>query len=83
MEALLSRYHSIHFRDYMALRLTPFMGTMAYQDRMGDDHPTLVETGRLVQGYPVSGALDPRQRPPSTAILAIVHWRDTFSDRPA
>jgi hypothetical protein len=55
---LLTRYHTIHFRDYMALRLTPFMGTTAYQDRMGDDHPALVTSGRIVQGHQVSGPLD-------------------------
>ena len=31
LEALLARYDAVHFRDYMALRLTPLMGTTAYQ----------------------------------------------------
>ena len=58
LEYLLEHYGSLHFRDYMALRLTPFMGTTAYQDRMGDEHPDLVSNGRIVQGYAVSGPLD-------------------------
>ncbi len=58
LELLLQRFHRIHFRDYMALRLTPLMGTTAYNDRMGDGHPDLVTTGRIVQGHPVSGALE-------------------------
>lgn len=78
LEALLARYNAIHFRDYMALRLTPLMGTTAYQDRMGDEHPMLVASGRLVQGYPVSGPLD------ETAVTAIdrdlndSRWRTLF-----
>ncbi len=78
LDALLSRYHSIHFRDYMALRLTPLMGTMAYQDRMGDEHPTLVESGRLVQGYPVSGALDAQAIADVDRDLGNRHWRTLF-----
>lgn len=78
LEALLVRYHSIHFRDYMALRLTPLMGTMAYQDRMGDDHPTLVEAGRLVQGYHVSGPLDPAATTAVDRDLGDPRWRALF-----
>jgi hypothetical protein len=80
LEALLARYHSIHFRDYMALRLTPLMGTMAYQDRMGDDHPALVETGRLVQGYPVSGPLDQAARDAVDRDLGDPRWRTLFHE---
>ena len=58
LQSLLAQYETVHFRDYMALRLTPFMGTTAYQDRMGDEHPEHVLSGRVVQGYPVSGPLD-------------------------
>ncbi|MCE3225258.1 MAG: hypothetical protein K0S58_3438, partial [Nitrospira sp.] len=75
---MLTRYESIHFRDYMALRLTPLMGTMAYQDRMGDDHPTLVESGRLVQGYSVSGPLDPSARAAVDRDLGDPRWRALF-----
>lgn len=41
----------------MALQLTPMMGMTAYADRMGDSFPELVEAGRIVQGYDVSGPL--------------------------
>lgn len=77
---MLARYQSIHFRDYMALRLTPLMGTMAYQDRMGDDHPTLVESGRLVQGYSVSGPLDPCARAAVDRDLGDPRWRALFHE---
>ena len=78
LEALLIRYHAIHFRDYMALRLTPLMGTMAYQDRMGDDHPILVKTGRLVQGYDVSGPLPPTVAAAIDRDLCDPLWRACF-----
>jgi len=78
LEVLLERYRTIHFRDYMALRLTPFMGTMAYQDRMGDDHPTLVRSGRLVQGYDVSGPLDSAAAAAVDRDLADPRWRTLF-----
>ena len=57
LEALLRQFQSIHFRDYMALQLTPMSGTTAYQDRMGDEFPDLVADGRIVQGHEVNGPL--------------------------
>ena len=80
LETLLARYRSIHFRDYMALRLTPLMGTMAYQDRMGDDHPTLVAAGRLVQGHYVSGPLDAAATAAVDRDLGDPHWRALFHE---
>lgn len=56
------------------------MGTMAYQDRMGDDHPTLVETGRLVQGYSVSGSLDQAARDAVDRDLGDPRWRTLFHE---
>ena len=56
---LLTRFITIHFRDFMALQLTPMSGVTAFQDRMGMGFPDLVESGRLVQGYNVSGPLRP------------------------
>lgn len=41
----------------MALQLTPMAGVSAFHDRMGADFPDLVASGRLVQGYDVSGPL--------------------------
>ena len=80
LEALLARYDAVHFRDYMALRLTPLMGTMAYQDRMGDEHPMLVTSGRLVQGYPVSGPLDETAAAGIDRDLSDSYWRTLFHD---
>jgi hypothetical protein len=56
---LLIRFATVHFRDFMALQLTPMSGMTAFQDRMGMSFPDLIESGRLVQGYDVSGPLSP------------------------
>lgn len=56
---LLTRFITVHFRDFMALQLTPMSGMTAFQDRMGMGFPDLIESGRLVQGYNVSGPLRP------------------------
>ena len=75
---LLTRFASVHFRDFMALQLTPMSGMTAFQERMGLSFPDLIESGRLVQGYDVSGPL------PSTVAAAIdrdLHdplWRARF-----
>lgn len=78
LERILHLYDSVHFRDYMALRLTPLMGTTAYQDRMGDSHPALVTSGRIVQGYPVSGPLDEAATAEVNRDLADPEWRALF-----
>ena len=54
---LCRRFSKVHFRDFMALQLTPFTGMTAYPEQMGDSHPDLLAAGILVQGYPVSGPL--------------------------
>jgi hypothetical protein len=75
---LLTRFASVHFRDFMALQLTPMSGMTAFQDRMGMNFPDLIESGRLVQGYNVSGAI------PATVAAAIdcdlldPLWRSLF-----
>jgi len=75
---LLTRFASVHFRDFMALQLTPMSGMTAFQERMGLSFPDLIESGRLVQGYDVSGPLS------STVAAAIdrdLHdslWRTHF-----
>lgn len=56
---LLTRFITVHFRDFMALQLTPMSGMTAFQDRMGMNFPDLIESGRLIQGYDVSGPLLP------------------------
>jgi len=75
---LLTDYASVHFRDYMALQLTPMSGTTAYQDRMGQYHPALVEAGRIVQGYSVSGPLDAEAVSAVDRDLADQAWRTVF-----
>ena len=75
---LLTRFASVHFRDFMALQLTPMFGMTAFHERMGMRFPDLIESGRLVQGYDVSGPL------PATVAAAIdrdLHdplWRTHF-----
>ena len=54
---LMTRFATVHFRDFMAMQLTPMSGVTAFQDRMGMSFPELIESGRLVQGYDVSGPL--------------------------
>lgn len=77
---LLDDYRAIHFRDYMALQLTPMSGTTAYQDRMGQYHPDLVKTGQIVQGYSVSGPLDTDAVSAVDRDLADRTWRNIFHD---
>ena len=75
---LLHRFRTVHFRDYMALQLTPFLGTTAFQDRMGHSFPQLVAEGRLVQGYPTSGPLDDDMEHAADQDLADPVWRNLF-----
>ncbi|MFI5223983.1 MAG: hypothetical protein ACHQX3_07050 [Nitrospirales bacterium] len=75
---LLTRFATVHFRDFMALQLTPMSGMMAFQDRMGMSFPDLITSGRLVQGYDVSGPLLPSV---AAAIDRDLHdplWRARF-----
>ena len=75
---LLEDYRAIHFRDFMALQLTPMSGTTAYQDRMGQYHPEMIETGRIVQGYSVNGPLDANAVSAVDRDLADKTWRASF-----
>jgi hypothetical protein len=75
---LLNQYPSVHFRDYMALQLTKMSGTTAYADRMGDRHGDLVKTGRIVQGYAVSGPLDQDMIAAVNDDLSDAMWRKQF-----
>jgi hypothetical protein len=78
LEQLLVRFDTIHFMDYMALRLNRFSGTTAYFDRMGDAFPDLVKSGRLVQGHQVSGSLSQEARAAINEDLADPEWRALF-----
>ncbi|MGH7257518.1 MAG: hypothetical protein ACREIM_04010 [Nitrospiraceae bacterium] len=75
---LLRRFRTVHFRDYMALQLTPFLGTTAFQDRMGDTFPHLVAEGRLIQGHPTSGPLDADMEGAVNQDLVDPVWRNLF-----
>lgn len=80
LEQLLAQFEQVHFRDYMALQLTPFTGTTAYEDRMGDTYPDLVKAGRLVQGYHVSGPLHADVTLLIDRDLTDETWRRLFHD---
>lgn len=78
LRQLLSRYARVHFRDYMAIQLSPLFGTTAYPDRMGDAFPGLGVVGRLVQGYDVSGPLSLQVCAAIDCDLSDQDWRDQF-----
>jgi len=80
LELLLQEYVIVHFRDFMALRLTPFIGTTAFPDRMGDYYPQLLEAGRIIQGHNVSGTLHPDVIAAVDRDLADPTWRSTFHE---
>jgi len=62
----------------MALQLTPMSGMTAFQDRMGMGFPDLIESGRLVQGYNVSGPLRPSVPAAVDRDLHDPLWRSHF-----
>ena len=80
LQRLLAEYSSLHFRDYMALQVTPMSGTTAYMDRMGDTQPQLVASGRIVQGHSVSGPLDGDATAAVNRDLGDEAWRSEFHD---
>ena len=77
---LLADYSIVHFRDFMALQLTPMVGTTAFPDRMGDDHPELLKAGRIVQGHNVSGAMSSETSNAVNRDLADAQWRGLFQE---
>ncbi|WP_447969637.1 hypothetical protein [Nitrospira sp. M1] len=80
LQQLLAEYQQVHFRDYMALQLSPMMGTLAYPDRMGDDHPELLNAGRIVQGHSVNGAMNQDVVTAVNRDLADQPWRSYFHE---
>ena len=80
LELLLKEYEIVHFRDFMALQLTPFMGAIAFPDRMGDYYPQLLEAGRIIQGHNVSGTLHPDVISAIDRELADPTWRSIFHE---
>jgi hypothetical protein len=75
---LLTRFATVHFRDFMAMQLTPMSGMTAFQDRMGMSFPDLIDSGRLVQGYDVSGPLPPTVAAAIDRDLHDPRWRACF-----
>ena len=75
---LLARYQQVHFRDYMAIQVSPFCGTTAFPERMGDAFPDLLASQRLVQGYNVSGPLTPDTCLAVDRDLTDSTWRGLF-----
>ncbi len=80
LHRLLTEYQAVHFRDFMALQLTPFMGTTAFPDRMGDYHPEFLKAGRIVQGYDLSGHLTTDMIGRVNDDLATPQWRALFHE---
>lgn len=78
LHRLLTQYSTVHFMDYMALQLTEMCGLTAFPDRMGDTYPDLLTSGRIVQGYSVSGPLDSAMTMSIDRDLADPAWRSTF-----
>lgn len=73
-------YGEVHFRDYMALQLTPLVGTTAFPDRIGDAHPELLKAGKIVQGHHVSGPMSSEVIIAVNRDLADLQWRTVFHD---
>ena len=78
LERLLEDYATVHFRDFMALRLTPLMGTTAFPDRMGDYHPEHLKAGRIIQGYDLSGSMAQKFVSAVNQDLTDLQWRQRF-----
>ena len=78
LEQLLNQHSAVHFRDFMALQITPMSGLTAFANRMADQFPELVESGRIVQGYSVSGPLDAEMSSAVDRDLTDSAWRDLF-----
>ncbi len=78
LHRLLLDYETVHFREFMALQLTPLMGTTALSDRMGDYYPGLLKAGRIVQGHDVSGSMSPEVASRVNRDCADPQWRQLF-----
>lgn len=77
---LVEEYKTVHFRDFMALQLTPLMGTTAYPDRMGDYYPELLTSGRIIQGHDVSGPMNAEVMAAVNRDLEDSKWRGLFHE---
>jgi len=80
LHRLLADFEQVHFRDFMALQLTPLVGTTAFPDRMGDSYPEFLEAGRIVQGHKVSGSMSPEVIASVEQDLQDPVWRKSFHE---
>ena len=78
LHGLLQKFQAIHFRDFMAMQLTPLAGMTAFPDRMGDYYPDELQAGNIVQGYRVSGPLNQEMIVRVNRDLADESWRLLF-----
>ena len=78
LHGLLTDFETVHFRDFMALQLTPLVGTTAFPDRMADYFPDLFKAGKIVQGHVVSGPMNAQVSDAVDRDLADAHWRSRF-----
>jgi hypothetical protein len=80
LQRLLADFEQVHFRDFMALQLTPMVGTTAFPDRMGDSYPEYLKAGRIVQGHNVSGSMSPEVIASVEQDLQDPIWRKSFHE---
>ena len=80
LHQILLDYAHVHFSDFMALQFTPFMGATGFPDRMGDYYPELLASGKIIQGYDVSGPLSPSMVVAVNQDLADPLWRSIFHE---
>jgi hypothetical protein len=78
LQRLLLTYETVHFQDFLPVRLSPLIGTTALPDRMGDAHPHLLAVGRLVQGHQGGNPLAPDRVAGLDRDLADGTWRALF-----
>lgn len=80
LHRLFAEFEQVHFRDFMALQLTPMVGTTAFPDRMGDAYPEYLEAGRIVQGHNLSGSMSPEVMASVDQDLQDPIWRKRFHE---
>ena len=80
LHRLLADFEQVHFRDFMALQLTPMVGTTAFPDRMGDSYPEYLRAGRIAQGHNVSGSMSPEVLASVDRDLQDPIWRKSFHE---
>ena len=78
LHRLLQNHKVIHFRDFMALQLTPMTGITAFSDQMGQYYPELHKTGRIVQGHDISGSMPTQIHEAVDRDLSDQFWRGYF-----